>query len=38
MGGGLGWVRGGGVDGWTEEQSQINLPFNFFEVVVITMH
>ena len=39
-GGWLGGVSGGGggVDGWSDEQAQTNLPLNFFEVGGITMH
>ena len=32
MGGGVQGAGLGGVDGWTEEQAQTNLPLNFFEV------
>ena len=32
---GWGWW---GVDGWTVEQAQTNLPFNFFEVGGIATH
>ena len=30
--------EGGGVDGWTEEQSQTNLPLQLIEVGGFTMH
>ena len=30
--------EGVGVDGWTDDQAQTNLPFNFFDVGGITMN
>ena len=38
MGGLGGGEARGGVDEWTDEQAQTNLPFNFFELGGTTMH